>query len=117
MPDQTVFDIITQADADADADPQARVERLQRRLDALEHDHGATAPRPFTGSAPAALDAAERALNDADAARSQLADASAALPAAERRLAQASRSANGIWILLGAIGVIGMLVLIGQVFW
>ncbi|HMR47854.1 MAG TPA: hypothetical protein PKE40_01165 [Arachnia sp.] len=88
---------------------------LEDRYDRFVATHTAPPPTPFAGASGTELGVIAQELDRVEAAERQAAAAVAALPEVEAALAQAGKTANGKWVLLGAIVLIVLAVLIGQV--
>lgn len=113
MSRRTVHDIVSDA-------PEVDVgheERLRNHLESLTRDHGRPTPRPSALTGAAALDQADQALSAATAEAARLAELRATLREGEAHLAQVSRGANGLWVLLGTIVLIVAIIVIGQGVW
>lgn len=113
MTSRSVHDIVRNS-AEIDAEHEGR---LRNHLETLTHSHGRPAPRPCTVAGAAALDHAEHALAAAVSDAARLAELRADLREVEAHLAQVSRGANGIWVLLGTVVLIVVIIIIGQGVW
>lgn len=112
MPGETVFDLLERIGS-SDARELAR---LEARWNDLAAQQGPVAPAPFHDDPSRAEAVARDALTQADAAIREVAWAEQSLPAAEHQLAAQRRAGNGKWVLLGAVALIVLAILIGQVF-
>lgn len=96
------------------ADDPQRTSPLRAELDTLAERYGRSEPSEYVGLPERARAAAEQAIASAGETERELVWAQQLLPEAESRLAQAQKSANGRWILLGALVLIALAVVIGQ---
>lgn len=111
MPGVTVFDLLERIGA-SDA---RELGRLEARWNDLAAQHGTVAAAPFQDDPARAEAVAREALDRADAAIREVAWAEQSLRVAEGELAVQRKAGNGKWVLLGALAVILLAILIGQV--
>lgn len=111
MPGVTVFDLLERIGASDGRE----LSRLEARWSDLAAQCGAVAAVPFHDHPARAEATARDALDQAEAATREVAWAEQSLRVAEGELAAQRKAGSGKWVLLGALVVIVLAILIGQV--